>query len=211
MEMNNLSSINNAANAMQNLKVQNAVADYKINKLSKDAEKETDAVKSSDAFNKEEQAVSSETGIYSKESIQKTVEEIEEQRKSAMSNMVREMLGQQAKAKGMDYIGLKPEQIVASAEDIEEAKASISEGGYWSVDAVAGRIMDMAELIANGDSSKLSMLKDAIIQGFGNAAKDFGRDGLDDMPDITKETYNEVMRRFDEFEKNLTGTAVEEE
>lgn len=211
MEMNNLSSINNAANAMQNLKVQNAVADYKLNKLSKDAEKETDAVKSSDAFNKEEQAVSSETGIYSKESIQKTVEEIEEQRKSAMSNMVREMLGQQAKAKGMDYIGLKPEQIVASAEDIEEAKASISEGGYWSVDAVAGRIMDMAELIANGDSSKLSMLKDAIIQGFGNAAKDFGRDGLDDMPDITKETYNEVMRRFDEFEKNLTGTAVEEE
>lgn len=211
MEMNNLSSINNAANAMQNLKVQNAVADYKLNKLSKDAEKETDAVKSSDAFNKEEQAVSSETGIYSKESIQKTVEEIEEQRKSAMSNMVREMLGQQAKAKGMDYIGLKPEQIVASAEDIEEAKASISEGGYWSVDAVAGRIMDMAELIANGDSSKLSMLKDAIIEGFGNAAKDFGRDGLDDMPDITKETYNEVMRRFDEFEKNLAGTAVEEE
>ena len=211
MEMNNLSSINNAANAMQNLKVQNAVADYKLNKLSKDAEKETDAVKSSDAFNKEEQAVSSETGIYSKESIQKTVEEIEEQRKSAMSNMVREMLGQQAKAKGMDYIGLKPEQIVASAEDIEEAKASISEGGYWSVDAVAGRIMDMAELIANGDSSKLSMLKDAIIQGFGNAAKDFGRDGLDDMPDITKETYNEVMRRFDEFDKNLAGTAVEEE
>ncbi len=211
MEMNNLSSINNAANAMQNLKVQNAVADYKLNKLSKDAEKETDAVKSSDAFNKEEQAVSSETGIYSKESIQKTVEEIEEQRKSAMSNMVREMLGQQAKAKGMDYIGLKPEQIVASAEDIEEAKASISEGGYWSVDAVAGRIMDMAELIANDDSSKLSMLKDAIIQGFGNAAKDFGRDGLDDMPDITKETYNEVMRRFDEFEKNLAGTAVEEE
>lgn len=211
MEMNNLSSINNAANAMQNLKVQNAVADYKLNKLSKDAEKETDAVKSSDAFNKEGQAVSSETGIYSKESIQKTVEEIEEQRKSAMSNMVREMLGQQAKAKGMDYIGLKPEQIVASAEDIEEAKASISEGGYWSVDAVAGRIMDMAELIANGDSSKLSMLKDAIIQGFGNAAKDFGRDGLDDMPDITKETYNEVMRRFDEFEKNLAGTAVEEE
>lgn len=211
MEMNNLSSINNAANAMQNLKVQNAVADYKLNKLSKDAEKETDAVKSSDTFNKEEQAVSSETGIYSKESIQKTVEEIEEQRKSAMSNMVREMLGQQAKAKGMDYIGLKPEQIVASAEDIEEAKASISEGGYWSVDAVAGRIMDMAELIANGDSSKLSMLKDAIIEGFGNAAKDFGRDGLDDMPDITKETYNEVMRRFDEFEKNLAGTAVEEE
>ncbi|MBO5383751.1 MAG: hypothetical protein J6A30_05565 [Ruminococcus sp.] len=211
MEMNNLSSINNAANAMKNLKVQNAVADYKLNKLSKDAEKETDAVKSSDAFNKEEQAVSSETGIYSKESIQKTVEEIEEQRKSAMSNMVREMLGQQAKAKGMDYIGLKPEQIVASAEDIEEAKASISEGGYWSVDAVAGRIMDMAELIANGDSSKLSMLKDAIIEGFGNAAKDFGRDGLDDMPDITKETYNEVMRRFDEFEKNLAGTAVEEE
>lgn len=211
MEMNNLSSINNAANAMQNLKVQNAVADYKLNKLSKDAEKETDAVKSSDAFNKEEQAVSSETGIYSKESIQKTVEEIEEQRKSAMSNMVREMLGQQAKAKGMDYIGLKPEQIVASAEDIEEAKASISEGGYWSVDAVAGRIMDMAELIANGDSSKLSMLKDAIIEGFGNAAKDFGRDGLDDMPDITKETYNEVMCRFDEFEKNLAGTAVEEE
>jgi len=205
MEMNNLSGIGNASNAIQNLKVQNAVADYKANKVSKEAEKESEIVKSGDAYAKEEQTVSSETGIYSKESIQKSVEEIEEQRKAAMSNMVREMLGQQAKAKGMDYIGLRPEQIVASAEDIEEAKASISEGGYWSVDAVAGRIMDMAELIANGDSSKLSMLKDAIISGFGSAAKDFGRNGLEDMPDITKETYDEVMTRFDELEKSLSG------
>ena len=121
MEMNNLSGIGNASNAIQNLKVQNAVADYKANKVSKEAEKESEIVKSGDAYAKEEQTVSSETGIYSKESIQKSVEEIEEQRKAAMSNMVREMLGQQAKAKGMDYIGLRPEQIVASAEDIDVA------------------------------------------------------------------------------------------
>ena len=63
----------------------------------------------------------------------------------------------------------------------------------------------MAELLAGGDSSKLSVLKDAVIKGFGGAVKQFGIESLDEMPDITRQTYAEVMNRFDKWEAELNG------
>lgn len=202
MEVKNTNfSFTSANNSVQTLKVQNAVENYQ-KKVEKN--EDTKSAEITDTYTKGTDTVDTETGIYSKESIQKTVEQMEAQRAEALSNMISEMLGQQANAKGLNFIG--SEIISAPIEDIKEAQASIEEGGYWSVDAVATRIMDMASLLANGDSSKLSLLKDAIIQGFDGAISDFGRESLDDMPDITRNTYDEVMKRFDEFEKELTGT-----
>lgn len=180
-------------------------------------EQSSEIVKQEDTFIKEEQQpVSSETGIYSKESIQKTVEEMEEQRMQRMSDMVTELLGEQAKAKGLKFVGIKiegleqlGEEYVPTQEDIDEAKASIEEGGFWSVDKVAGRIMEMAELLAGGDASKLGTLKQAVIDGFGGAVSAFGYSSMDDMPDITRQTYDEVMNRFDELENKLSGNVEE--
>lgn len=202
MEVKNTNfSFTSANNSVQALKVQNAVENYQ---KKVEENEDTKSAEITDTYTKSTDTVDTETGIYSKESIQKTVEQMEAQRAEALSNMISEMLGQQANAKGLNFIG--SEIISAPIEDIKEAQASIEEGGYWSVDAVATRIMDMASLLANGDSSKLSLLKDAIIQGFDGAISDFGRESLDDMPDITRNTYDEVMKRFDEFEKELTGT-----
>ena len=160
-----------------------------------------------DTYTKSDETVSEETGIYSKDTIQKTVEQMEEQRAAAMQSMIRDMLGEQAKAAGLKYFG--PDKTLSlsdiTQEDIDSAKASIEKGGYWSVDSVATRIMDMAKLLAGNDPSKLATLKDSIIKGFGGAAKMLGKGSLDEMPDITRQTYDEVMKRFDDWENELSG------
>jgi hypothetical protein len=206
MEISSLPFIS-AGSTVQSLKAKSAVASYKENVENADSAQENNA-NASDSYQKSDSAVTSETGIYSKESIKKTVDEMEKQRTQALTNMVSEMLGKQSQAKGLSFI--KDLNLTPTQTDISEAQDSISDGGFWSVDSVASRIMDMASLLANGDASKLSTLKDAIVSGFGNAASALGRDSLDDMPDITKDTYKEVMKRFDEFSDKLNGNVATE-
>ncbi|MBQ6675830.1 MAG: hypothetical protein IJM75_06840 [Ruminococcus sp.] len=201
-----------STNAKTVMKTGEALANFEKYEEKVEAEENASstAVKQ-DTFTKSEEQVSSDSGIYSKETIQKTVEQMEEQRAAAMQSMIRDMLGEQAKAAGLKYFG--PDKTLSlsdiTQEDIDEAKKSIEDGGYWSVDSVATRIMDMAKLLAGNDPSKLSMLKDSVIKGFGGAAELLGKSGLDDMPDITRQTYDEVMKRFDDWETELGGTQTE--
>lgn len=212
MEINGFSKIKYNDN-VKNIKCRDVKEKTETSAVDTKNEQTSEIVKQEDTFVKEEsQAVSSETGIYSKESIQKTVEDMEEQRMQRLTDMVTELLGEQAKAKGLKFVGVKIEGLeqsdepyVPTQEDIDEAKASIEEGGFWSVDKVAGRIMEMAELLAGGDASKLDTLKQAVIDGFGGAASALGKSCLDEMPDITRQTYDEVMNRFDELKNKLSG------
>ena len=196
------------SNIPNQMKVEQALENYK--KSVEAPATETASKELVEGYEKSENTVSSDSGIYSKENIKKTVEQIEEQRQAAMTQMISDMLGQQANATGLDFIFGKGTSSLSLSEltqaDIDEAKASISEGGFWSVDAVATRIMDMAELLANGDSSKLSVLKDAVIKGFNGAVSQFGFENLDEMPEITQQTYTEVMNRFDKWEAEFNGT-----
>ena len=197
-----------STNAKTVMKTGEALANYEKyeEKVESEEQASSTAVKQ-DTYTKSEEQVQSDSGIYSRETIQKTVEQMEEQRAAAMQSMIQEMLGEQAKAAGLKYFG--PDKTLSlsdiTQEDIDEAQKSIEDGGYWSVDSVATRIMDMAKLLAGNDASKLSTLKDSIIKGFGGAAELLGKKGLDDMPDITRQTYDEVMKRFDEWEAELTG------
>lgn len=89
----------------------------------------------------------------------------------------------------------------------EEAQAAISEGGDWSVDAVATRIFDLASTIAGGDPEKLQKMQDAVKKGFEQAGLKWKEmTDQDDMPEITHNTYNEIMSRFDKLMASLKGT-----
>lgn len=98
----------------------------------------------------------------------------------------------------------------------EDAKAAVSEGGSYSVDAVAERVMSMAQKIANGDSDKLETMRQAVMKGFeqaGTAFKNtFGSDAK--MPQITQDTQDEIMKRFDNvkasYAQQAAGTQNEE-
>ena len=92
------------------------------------------------------------------------------------------------------------------ATNPEDAKKAISEGGQWSVDAVSTRIFDLASAIAGGDPEKLQEMRAAVEEGFKQAGLVWEKEtGSSSMPDITKQTYNELMHRFDAQMQSLTG------
>lgn len=188
-------------NSVNSLKEQEAVEKFKKTEAAKTEDTSAKENTVADSYEKSDEMVSSESGIYSKENIAKSIKEIEAQRQQAMTNMLTEMLGKQAQAAGFNFFTGQTQTVTLN--DIEEAKSSISEGGYWSVDSVAGRIMDMAKALAGGDASKFETLKNAVIEGFGGAAKQLGFKSMDDMPEITSQTFNEVMNRFDKWGEEL--------
>jgi hypothetical protein len=95
--------------------------------------------------------------------------------------------------------------VNATAEDIEKAKKSIEEGGEYSVDKVAGRIMDMANALAKGDDSKIGILRNAVMGAFSYVKGLYG----DDTPDITNKTYDKVMGQFDAWQADADKRAAE--
>lgn len=160
----------------------------------------TSQAKVQDSFTKQNEVKPTDTGIYSKESINRTIEELEEQRTQAFISMIQKMLEAQGNSGGLSVAEIT-KNITGnfSAEDIEAAKKAVEDGGFYSVDAVSTRIMDMAMALAGDDPSKISTLRDAVMKGFGMAADAFGLKE-EDMPEITRKTYQEVMKRFDDWE-----------
>lgn len=100
-------------------------------------------------------------------------------------------------------IGLDKFVLPEVATTPEEAAAAVAEGGEYSVDAVATRIMDMATSIAGDDPEKLKMMQEAVEEGFRQAGITWKEAiGQDEMPQITKDTHDEITKRFNElFEK----------
>ena len=93
-----------------------------------------------------------------------------------------------------------------TAADSRLAAASIADGGEYSIDAVATRIMDMAKALSGGDTSKIAVLRDAVTKGFEAAGVELGGK----LPGICQDTYTEVMSRFDQWEKEATAGAAEQ-
>lgn len=100
-------------------------------------------------------------------------------------------------------IGLDKFVLPEVATTPEEAAEAVAEGGEYSVDAVATRIMDMATSIAGDDPEKLKMMQEAVEEGFRQAGITWKEViGQDEMPQITQDTHDEITKRFNElFEK----------
>ena len=95
------------------------------------------------------------------------------------------------------------------ATNPEDAAKAIAPGGAWSVDAVSTRIFDLATAIAGDDPEKLSQMRAAVEEGFKQAGMVWKETtGQDNMPDISKQTYNEIMSRFDKRANELNGNSI---
>lgn len=88
----------------------------------------------------------------------------------------------------------------------EGAQKAISEGGPYSVNAVADRIMTMAKALAGDDPNKLQQMRDAVEKGFKEAGFDFKKATNSDLPQICQDTCKEVMKRFDELQNKSNST-----
>lgn len=91
----------------------------------------------------------------------------------------------------------------------EEAEKALAEGGDWSVQKVADRIFGLAETLAGGDADKLEQMRSAVEKGFEQASSAFKEHfGAKDTPQITKDTYDEIMSRFDKKAEELKSGAA---
>ncbi len=92
-------------------------------------------------------------------------------------------------------MGVKNGEVEVAPEVVEQAKKDVAEGGYWSVEETAGRIVSFAKALTGGDVSKLEEMRSAIEKGFGDAKDLWGGD----MPEITGQTYDRVNELLDEW------------
>ena len=86
-----------------------------------------------------------------------------------------------------------------------QAQADIAEDGYWGVKQTSDRIISFANALTGGDPDKVEEMREAFKKGYAQAEKKWGGS----LPDISKQTYDEVMKKFDEMAATVQKTADE--
>ena len=127
-------------------------------------------------------------------------------RQQQLLDIVHKMMGKQAKTYGIansendeDSIWkfLAKGDFTVDAATKAQAQEDISENGYWGIKQTSERILDFAKALAGDDPEKLEKMRSAFEKGYKQAEKTWGGE----LPDISKQTFDAVMKGFDE----LTG------
>jgi phosphoenolpyruvate-protein kinase (PTS system EI component) len=118
----------------------------------------------------------------------------EETEKAFMSlrAIVEKLIARQGKKYQEVFSG--KEELVVDETARAEAERLLAEDGELGVKAVSTRIVDFAKALSGGDKSKLPELRAAIEKGFREAERILGG-----LPQISRDTYDEVMRLLDEW------------
>lgn len=136
----------------------------------------------------------------------------QDQRMAELTGIVQKMLNGQGKAYSLATGDDSIWKYLASGEyTVDElakkkAQEDISEDGYWGVKQTSDRILDFAKALAGNDPSKANELLDAFDKGYKQATKEWGKD----LPDISKQTYDAVHKKFEEWANSANdATAIE--
>jgi len=117
--------------------------------------------------------------------------------------MVETLLNQQAERQGLAN-GWSLRDIEVTDEMRAEAQAMIDEGGYFSVEETAARMLDFAVAITGGDPARIDLMRDAVERGFRQAERMFGGE----LPEISHQTLQAVRDGFDEWEAAGSASAI---
>lgn len=131
-----------------------------------------------------------------------------DQRLSQMQNIVSKLLNKQATASNKYddmWKLLSGGNLKVDPQTVADAKAEISEDGYWGVKQTSDRIVDFAKALTGGDPSKIDLMRDAFKKGYQEATKSWGKE----LPGISKDTYDAVMEKFEAWEKETQTEANE--
>lgn len=121
-----------------------------------------------------------------------------EQRTAQMRTMVESMMknqGQQIGTADSMWRFLAGGNFTVTAAAKAQAQEAISEDGYWGVKQTSERIVEFAKALTGGDASKAEEMRAAFEKGFKLATKSWGKD----LPSISNQTYDAVMKGFDEW------------
>ena len=121
-------------------------------------------------------------------------------------NMVMEMISKQTGTYGKAtdiWKFLASGDFNVDAQTKLEAQEAISEDGYWGVKQTSQRIFDFANALTGGDPEKMAEMKEPFLKGYKQAEEMWGGE----LPDISKQTYDAVLAKFDEV-LNTTDEAI---
>jgi hypothetical protein len=91
------------------------------------------------------------------------------------------------------------------AETKAQAQKDISEDGYWGVKQTSERILDFAKALTGGDPNQIEKMRDAFLKGYKSAEKTWGGS----LPEISKQTYDAVIKGFDKMAEDAGVTLSE--
>lgn len=131
-----------------------------------------------------------------------------EQRTAQLRSLVESMMKQQGAQIGTAdsmWRFLAGGNFTVTAEAKAQAQAAIAEDGYYGVEQTSQRIVDFAKALTGGDASKAEEMRKAFEKGFKAATKSWGRE----LPSISKDTYDAVMKKFDEWVGAEKDTDIE--
>ncbi len=135
-----------------------------------------------------------------------------EARTAQLQNLVNELLTKQYTSYGIAnsdddsmWQFLASGDYTVDAATKAQAQADIADGGYWSVEETAQRILDFAKALSGGDADMLEELRDAFEEGFSQATSSWGSD----LPSISQQTYDAVMSKFDEWAEEAGVASTE--
>lgn len=117
------------------------------------------------------------------------------QQVESFRRMMEALFDRQAREYGIAVGTWNPQDVPVTQEMRDSAQAQIDEGGYFSVEATAGRILDFAVAISGGDASRIEVLRGAIEQAFENAERIWGGE----LPEISQQTRAAVMEGLDQW------------
>jgi len=76
-----------------------------------------------------------------------------------------------------------------------EAERMIEDGGYFSVEETAARMLEFAVALTGGDPARAESMRDAVLAGFREAERMWGGN----LPQISHDTLEATMAGFDEW------------
>ncbi len=119
-------------------------------------------------------------------------------RTSQLRSLVEQLMSKQANTYGNAnnmWQFLKSGNYTVDAATQAQAKADIAEDGYWGVKQTSDRIISFATALTGGDPDKIEEMRAAFQKGYRQAEKTWGGN----LPDISQQTYDAVMKKFDEL------------
>jgi len=136
----------------------------------------------------------------------------QEEHMQSLRGIVEKMMTGQGKAYSMATGDDSIWKYLASGEySVDElarkkAQEDISEDGYWGVKQTSDRILDFAKALSGDDPTKAKELLDAFDKGYKQATGEWGKD----LPDISKQTYDAVHKKFDEWANSVNDVTKTE-
>ena len=204
MSVNGVTEVtNNIATTYASTVNPNSVEEKKKDDEVKVKEKAVDVYEKSDDSQKTKAAYSKETD---RTKIIQQLKADDAMRQQQLLDIVHKMMGKQAKTYGVANSDSEDESIWrflakgdfnVDAATKAQAQADIAEDGYWGVKQTSDRILDFAKALAGDDPDKLENMRAAFEKGYKQAEKTWGGE----LPEISKQTFDAVMKGFDE----LTG------